>query len=517
MIVLTTPISGLSKTFLQPIINKISKDLNAFFKTNVSKLVINTELESTPGSGGRISDTKGIGVAKPLKSEYNIEVLEEYNEEDITSTFISRRNAEPIILDKALPLEIKPVYVGTILRFKITYSSISKTDITNWYNNVRLQVSQDATKLYHTVDYYYLLPRTISKLIEVIHEHTEAVAGYDRSFQDYIQEISDDRITWMSDITARNIDLAISEKMNRVLGQFEYGPLPDKPEFDAGTTSYSVDINYTVYIDKPTHLHIRYPSMVHNQLLPEKYVLPKDFMKGKDEYFNRRNHFDHVLLNLERHHEQNSITPNTFIHTPTFDRWIPDDYIPFMGPIYSTMVQILPDDRRTIMNLRDINDIVMDETILDWIQSGERNQYHKLLNSFIYMGLYSHGQLLTDGIIETDQDLNVYATKDLDLRQPYRLMFYIVLDPSALTERAWNSLRRAPDVLKVIEDTISVNLLRNPSRINTAFNINTPGANLVHNQHGGYGAKKDIRINWNMRKGHIKTVQLSNIISCRGD
>jgi len=137
---------------------------------------------------------------------------------------------------------------------------------------------------------------------------------------------------------------------------------------------------------------------------------------------------------------------------PSIDDYVIIDKPSGTGTIWTALCEVDSLNLRTLLNLNELGELVMDADILQFIRDGEYTYMTNPYRSIFTVSLYRGDYLASSSNISIDSALNVISTSDLDLRKQYRLRFSIVADLTYLDGNAVNRLRGNPTVLlKVIK------------------------------------------------------------------
>jgi hypothetical protein len=395
-----------------------------------------SDIEAIKQVNSSLKDSKDYNSVGPSKESIVIDVKESFDPEALSVTYVSQHENRPIIYDRSTGLEIRPVYVDTDVEITIEYKSISKTDIWNWENSIRVKLSQHMDMLLHDVKYDYLMPDPVGNLIKEVYDKSESVDGYGIDFQEYLTRHSDGRLRWISDQAKKHFDITVEETQSRIVGTFDFSPIPDKPEYDSESSKWVMTFVYKFKYQKPLQLHCTYPIVVHNQLLPPKYTLYTTTDYYKDNYNGLRSSSMDASKLFEMQLSTYIVKPGYFIRLPKFDSWEAPEPNPYTAWIFSALSLINEDDKRTLLNLRELGDIELDPDVLDWIRDSELPYITKLYTSFLHIGIYDEEMMYDHEAFFVDSDLNVKSVNDLDLRKTYRVVLSIVTDTSVVSKEA---------------------------------------------------------------------------------
>jgi hypothetical protein len=373
-----------------------------------------------------------------------IEVEEDHNVDAIATSSVNGYGAQPVFLDKDLGVSVCPVYTQTDLRITMRYRTHSKTEAIRWRDDMRLRVSQMRDMNTHVIKYHYLLPAEVLILLKDIYTHRENVLPYNDGFVNYFKSKSTDRLTLIGDLVGKDARIGIAETQTRVFGYYDFEPIPDKPEKDNDKGVWTIALVYKLTYDKPYVCHMRYPIMVHNQLLPFAYTaftdssvdLNKMVLSFQGSLFAMRSFESDVTLNAVK-------DPNAYIKLPDFDDYVIPQVMPGTGTILMALTSV-EEDNKTLLNLKELDPIVLDQDVIDWLVEEEYQYICQRYRSVIQVHLYRNNTLVQNVNLISDSNLNIRALTDLNLRNQHRIRLSLVTDLSYLDTDALKRLRRRP-------------------------------------------------------------------------
>jgi hypothetical protein len=148
---------------------------------------------------------------------------------------------------------------------------------------------------------------------------------------------------------------------------------------------------------------------------------------------------DHILPTytavneMERVEEHKNFVTNVDRVGYSYTRVIGDD---LRVPIFSVGVSLVPDDLRSLFNMNDLGNIELNEEIKAIIVSGEYEHLTQLFESVLSLEIYQNEKSIPGNPIKVDEDLNVFAVEDLDIRYNYRVLFSVLPNINVLSPRA---------------------------------------------------------------------------------
>lgn len=471
-------------------ITKISKESKIFFPGDIQKM-------QTAGSdiGSEQNRYAMFGTGRYVF----ITVEEDYDINTLGSTSTTGRENAPVFTDEKLATVISPLYASSQVTINFKYRCFSKTEALKWRDDIRIRISQMRDINLHNLTYHYLLPAELLFVLKIIHEKREAFLGYGQTYAEYVTSMSTERLTLIGDLVNQDARLGVSETQCRVLGMYDFEGMPEKPERDDDTGTWTISFAYKFTYDKPFACNIRYPVMVHNQLLPAEYVYFTDKSYDIDKVSKDFSDSNQALNAFEYDSIMNSrIDPQAIIRLPSFDDYNIRTAPRGTGTVFLALCEIDTADSRTMLNLADIDPIVIDKDIMQFIQEVEYPFISKLYKSVINISLYRNNELTVGGSIICDSQLNVKAIADLDLRNQHRLRFSLVPDLTMLNREAFDRLRKYPKALvkiigamnEIIKNHPDFNDLGDKSYISNADFSSVYAAITGHGYDNGIGGSK---------------------------
>lgn len=398
-----------------------------------------------------ILDNTNIAAYKQI----TLEVTETYNENNLGTVAIAQPEQNPIFVDNYLGVLLKPVYAPKVFEITVRYRSSSKTESKAWRDNIYMHVNHLRDVNLHDATYHYSVPKPFMVLLQEIHRLRENVEGYGDTFDDYFFSNSTIMNTEITTLTGDKTSFAVAENQIRIQGLFSFTDAPEKEQMSGDANMWMSEFTYKVTIDIPVGMHMQYPIMVHNQLLDEKYIpKPAEDDTKHDKIFSKS---FKAMHRFEVPYVTDGNSPYApVVKVPEYDDWLPDNAIIGSQPIISCLCELLPDDKKLLLNLRELGDYAIDEEILEYFQNVEYRYLTLPYKSLFHVSLYRNKFLTTDRSTLVDSRLNFRSTQDLELRRNYRVVFSMLTDISSVDPAALKRMRRYPSVLKKALSAIKV-------------------------------------------------------------
>ena len=491
------PIQDTIQSVLRPVVLSISDQI--FKLTDIpknSRISYPGDLETRKSPGSGISDNEMQRVQSGHVNYVKIEVDEEYNSETALTTAVRQYEHLPIFSDDKIGVIIKPVYSQTNVNINFKFRGESKSSVYRWRDKIRADLSSMRDVNQHRASYSYQIPKNLIALIMEIHRLREDNAGYNENFGTYIINHSSTRLTELSNFSGEKTELAIAETQSRIMGWFDFDVAPEKASRDGDSDTWSIAFNYKFTFDKPIGLAIRYPVMIHNQILSTQFRPPAQAPSDDDyrkEFSLSGSAFDYFDKTKEL--SRNNLDNKT-ITLPWFDEFIPRSIPSGTVSIFNALCQ-LDNDKCTLCNLNDLDTISLDPDILDFIKRKEYKFMTKLYKSIFQVNLYRGMELSNNNDLEIDSALNVYSKVPLDMRVNHRIRFSIVADLSLLDKDSLDRIKDESIVKDKIIDALDDGKNKPGSDLDDLRNPNNPGNRWVIDYRRG---------------SYFKTVQISRIV-----
>jgi uncharacterized membrane protein YgcG len=367
-----------------------------------------------------------------------ITVDEHYYDESIYTTAVNQPEQIPIFHDPLLGVTITPIYATSAVTIEVHYRTSSKTEARRWRDDFRMKISQYRDVNLHTLTYHYPLPKEFIELLKVIYAAREKIEGYGDNLKTWVFGNASTRLTLASNLTDTAEELVIGERQTRVQGYFDFEALPDEPEREEGPGTWAIKFSYRFSYERPLGCCMRYPVMVHNQLLPPEYVT----------FTNQAYNLDNIPLSypislramseFELQNQGNKILSRLpYVPLPLFDDYVlnSENTWPGTRSIFIALCELALPDKRTLLNLEDLGPIVIDPRIVAFLKATETPYLCQIYWSLFNISLYRGEDLYTRTSLTCSSDLTITAGEDLDPRQNWRVRFSIITDPSLLIRR----------------------------------------------------------------------------------
>lgn len=421
----------------RPVCVQMIKDLVAFmglpddtgidyYGTSEAQFQSSTPMDQTPTN------------KYPFTGRVAVEVEEEYIEERTLTTAVRKTNEQYIFHDKALGVSIKPVYVRTEIAITFRYRAPDKTSASRWRDRMRLRVSEGQQELLHEFDYHYPLPKSELLILREIWRLRENQHGYGDDLKTYLRAHFSPRVISVTNQAGKGALLTMAERQIGVIGWFDFMAQPDKGQHAGEGSPWETAFEYRFQYDKPVACAMRYPIVIHSQIIGPKYRHEKpiyelaNVSRRPNEERRRLDHFTNLYTE--------TIYPFKGIRIPEYDDWEGELRSNSLHEALTLLMGIDGDNPRELFNLKELGSHEFSPAIIDFLLT--EYPYMRLPQQSVFtVHLFSGLQRMEESLFDIDADLNVVAKIDLDPRRVYHVMF-TMCDLGVLSQQAIDRIRQ---------------------------------------------------------------------------
>jgi hypothetical protein len=438
------PLPETEQSIIRPVVMSIVQDIivNTQMPLDI-QVIYPAHMDVMPQPGSLLQSNSREATYEP-KTRLTVEVEEKYGSSYIGSNVITRTDMKPVFHDTKLDVFIKPIYTKSKMTLNLKYSHISRNAILQWRDNLRMRLSQTFDSFLNNIDYHYLLPYKYLDLLRLIYQYRQNIGGYSDNYNTWIGENSSNRITQVSTLVGSDPRIGIREKQIRLLALIEFDTLLGEPEKDHDGTLWTISFVYKFNYMKPIGCNMSYPLMIHNQLLPEEYIIPSLDTQVDRILPETADQLIGSLRDFEIYRLSDRYSGKTKpLQLPYFD-----DFYPMTAPTYTTgifhaLCQITPTNLTSLLNLNHLDYIVLDPCILSYF-STEYPYLTQIYKSFYHLELYEDDILMGDQSLTVDANLDVSSTSPLDIRKRYHVRLSMIIDFKPIYRAAFDRFRKYP-------------------------------------------------------------------------
>ena len=395
-----------------------------------------------------------------LATETRIEVGMDEEITNVTIAPILYPNNIAVFHDKALQVSLVPTVVPTKTTLSVRFVCSSRVEAQNWQQAIRRQVSQRQFNPIHTVNFYYPIPMNHMYGLSKIHEMRENQAGYGDTFGSWLKDNFTNRFSVITNSVGKGTQFVIREQQTNIIGYYEFGEEVEKVEKEEGAGAYAVDFSYTFFYERPENVVLKFPTVIHNQIVPKEIRDDRQVEEVHPEYYYNSNSgaaFHQFAFNGQTNLPYKRFTG---LAIPFFDEWYPTYKSLYYENMFRITSQISPDDLRWIGNVNDILPYYMQGYVVAYMKSRPQQMTRRREHLF-NVTVHRWDDLFASNELTIDKDLKVTTPADMNLRDMWHLNVDICYDLSVLSDEALEDLCKFP---QVIDDWITIFRPDNPLR-----------------------------------------------------
>lgn len=340
----------------------------------------------------------------------------------------------PIFLDDDLGVMLSPVYLSKKVSVSANITG-SQTQVERWAAAIKRRTQNGLLNGIHAVNFHYPIPNKFMELLVDIHALRENVAPYGDKLGVWLREHFRETMTVLTKPNGEGVLYAIPETQAPIQGWFDFGISTPKPAKDSDGGRWSITFTYTFYADVPETMNMEYPYVIHNQLLPHRWILKPPPMAQLD-FIKKEGSYSEQAMNKFRYAaSSNEYTYNVRpgIPIPVFDDWRGERRVEGYGALIRAMIRV-GENKKRVMNYRNMGEWELDPLLQKYMLTTNcvPNTWGDLV---ITHQLYRGNQLMDMNKLKLDDNLVLFYDDELNLRNRYHVVLSMMTDPRALTDK----------------------------------------------------------------------------------
>jgi len=424
------------QSVVRPVVYEIARDILQVLGQDPKTNIQYPDTMDVMKQAGSSIESKGDNTPSTgTNNKLTIDVQEDYEQDRLLSTAVMRPENLFIFRDDAIETNIRPAYSSTDMTLNLKYRAVDATAAKRWRDDARARLSRNQTERLHDVSYHYLIPPAFIAILKQLHEMRESVAAYGETFEEWLIANSTKRLSKLTTLAGTGAQWGISETQLRVVGWFDFVDRgPDKAEKEDESDTATVNLAYHFKFDQPIACQMHYPLMVHNQLLPQKWRPSKSDQVDRPEIHHKSYaHSAGSFAYFEKGRQFGPAidAPAPGVQIPDFDEFIPASVPTKTLRLFTALTSIdttTPGNRRFLLDLKDFSrQWKLDADVLAYMKTAT-SKLTKSKGCVLKLDLYKNRQLAREGELMVDEDLRVYSTEDLSLRNYYHVRLSLALD-----------------------------------------------------------------------------------------
>lgn len=452
------------KNITRPVIETVARNYYELLGLKASDMEVRFE-----GDGGAIIvPGSGLGdktlVRLPTDKRIEIEYEEEYDENTIRSTPILRVESDPIFYDPTTGVVVRPVRQSIKSTITIRLFGADKQEVGIWLRKYKTLISRDVDQMSHKLAYSYDVPVEILSLLMDVYKLRENNAGY-----------MDSQTTWFENnfvfnkVTSYTLDglnpvCKIAETSVSSNSFFENGDEVPKKEKENEAGGWYAEIRLGFYWERPESMTVKYPIRIHNQFLPNQYLLLDEYYANLGDQYKDPLYY-HYPLNGYNEKSKGGLRQSLLsrfgyrfrgarsnyafkgVQDPIYYDWIEPVYQgPYAG--YQTFVRHIvmkdPNDPTYIADAGSFYHYTMGEHAKKYMD-GTLDTLNQSKSNVFSIVVYSDKQIIDQRRLSVRENGEIHLDREIDDRENLTLLYLICNDPSLLTEGARQELACYPE------------------------------------------------------------------------
>jgi len=424
--------SNLQRTVTRPVAYRIIRDLMDI--TQISdKTPIMFADENVSGvsyqAGSTISPSPLEGSNRwPYDERVFVEVSEQSVPEDVGSTAVYRPENPPFLSDPDLGVYAAPVYKTMKLDISFKFRSLDRNQAMRWYDDIQLHAAQLCVGGMHETTMSFTIPDEVLLTLREIHAMSEKKYGYGDDWNTFLTKRLYRNAGLITNYDMSQAAWVVSILQSRLVGYFDFEPLPDKPTREGDADNWIGSFTYSLTYMKPIACMLAYPYVVHQQLISADYRPLVDASYLLDHPVAARTASMSALKPFESN-ERIRFEPGSLgVTLPSFDDFYPERSNVLTSTVkVLTVLTVLDDtDHRSLFNLADLGEVQLRPEVLDLMRQTEYPYLGNAFRSIFSLDLYQGRKMMPNCSLRVDANLNVSAAVDLDPRRVYHVRLGLV-------------------------------------------------------------------------------------------
>lgn len=432
-------LQALEETVTRPILIEVGygiKELLGIDKDTYTKYDIKDNIILRKNKLGNIK------IDNTTKSEMMyVESTESGLEEHELALIPVRPDFRPIYVDKDIRAKFQPIHHPRRMSLRVKYLARSKSKMFSVVNRLKLYNANDGMYNDLSLSYSYSLPNYVGKLLIEINNLKNKRLDPALTLEEYINSTFDNRIDLANSIDGDifKSNLVIRESQSRIEGYITDNLHDINPEYNEEAAEWSLEFEYTFVYEKPISLLLRYPILVYNTMINKFF---RNFIKtkklSKDAYRSARSSDLYAVTEPDRSFKLRD--GNYYLTVPEVD----SEKLPYPPAFYARMFSVLvivdEEDRKTLFNINDIPKIKFREHVLKFILGSECEYVSDKFKSLFYIELYKD-QAKDPSRVILYEDGTLRSEYDMDLKSTYRVVFNVLTDLNLLDKISYNRVK----------------------------------------------------------------------------
>jgi len=438
-------------TITRPVITQFVEDImKAYGVPSDMRIVYEEELGSLPLREALLAKKKtakdndrdkdkDIQIEVPRNHDFvKVTYREKYAEDAVLRSVAYNREHVCVFNDQSLGLRLSATYASVIVEMNITFNFRSRVTLSALRRRLRMAHGLSAIQVRHSIRYNYGLPKAMTEFLYDAWVMREAVEPYGDTLSEYLDNHFYKGRMSRANVSSTYARVAIDEIQSNIRGEVASEFFYNEPEVNEGV--YELGMEYKTQYEQPIGLVLRYPNMIHNQHIPERYQeiwepppVVTTFIDTMRSYPRIENDYAiPPMLEL----------PGDTRLDPT-DEWFPERASEGYGTVVIVPLEVELGNRRSVFNLSDLPENYLPLHIRNYIQDHPLDSIVPHRSAYLVQA-HRLGDNEDLSVVEISPTGDITTTIDMDPRKRNYLRISMLMDLGNLSQDHFDYLAANP-------------------------------------------------------------------------
>lgn len=374
---------------------------------------------------------------------------EERIDEDyyLSTAYLNPSDAKTVWQDSAIGITLRPIYekVKTTLSFK--YRTIDLGEARNWMTAMKRRIQMNWLDQSLQSKYKVAIAPTLMQFLYEFHRMSQAVEPDGVEFMPWLDKRFLQAHTVLTMLDGRYPQVVLKETQLDVVGWFGFTEIP-KPQKSSQETAFEVEFTYEFQYERPTEMALKYPLMIHNQLVNRKFR-PDHVVYDPVNLHGYATRSVSAYTELLRNMGQFNRYARAGRILPFYDDWWPENPVASTTNVVQQLCGVDPNDPTLIIDFNNPGTFTISDTLMAYM-TDTREDLTKRSRSAVHLCLFENDRLYEPSELFVDDSMCLRSRSPLDLKKLYHMRLTLFNDLFYLTSEAEVLIRSNPDYVTMI-------------------------------------------------------------------
>lgn len=409
---------------------------------------------SYPGWSEQRTQQNSVGIkndqSNPIRpsttSKLSITMSEEYVESDYLTTTVHQQNNLNLFADGAIPVRMAPIYLPTEGTLTVTYRCLDLKEATAFRDYFRIRCSENRGEFILKAKYHYGFPIKAFAILEEIHRLRENVAGYGDTLADWIKNHISEKMSIVTTQAGTQPLMVFNEEQDNIVAFFDFTEPPEIQSADNGAVR-TVDFTFKYRYEKPAYMLLKYPLVIHQQILGEKFrgdVSDKSYSKMQGSKSIISQNYDY-FRNLYTKPDGMYVG----VRIPYYDDWENPNQHQQTFNIVTALMAFRSENVGETVDLNELPNYQLAPLVKQFFEENPA-WITKYTASPFLVTVFKDDVPVSEDLIEMDSNLVVHFNFPMTLRNTYHIQISLLANLTIIENANLEKLREYPDLCKLI-------------------------------------------------------------------